>query len=493
MKFEVLKRSHLKKNIIIGVIVVLILSAIVLTFTKAKYRVTESISLVSGTISFSPYDFNLIAMYLNQEGALPAGQTKVVPKFGFTLNEEQSTCIVDDTSDERITMNYVTQTSEEDAYVDFYKMSQSGTKCTIYFDLIPDSQNPIINGINTRSNNDTSVTIEISASDNIGIYYYYYQLDNEEEIQSEEASYTFDGLTEDSVHTVSVRVVDAAGNEASISKEVTIGLNAGRYILASANAPTGKTTDWTEGETNYYTGNPNNWVSFAGFYWRIIRINGDGTIRMIYQGTSANATGTGTQIGTSYFNSPQDNKTYVGLVYNTSIQHGYGSNSTIMNILNNWYNSNLASYEDKYINTGSGFCSDRDLASGYSWSDSTIYYASTNRTSKSSASLQCNSEDVLSKDNRKLPNPIGLVTSDEYLLADGSNSYLNVGLRYWTMSPHNFSFRMASVFYVDSDGGLGPCLGVSDTYGVRPVINLKSAIAISGSGTTSDPFKVAGA
>ena len=59
------------------------------------------------------------------------------------------------------------------------------------------------------------------------------------------------------------------------------------YILASPNAPTSHTTDWTGKESYYYTGNPDNWVSFAGFWWRIIRINGDGSIRMIYQGTSA--------------------------------------------------------------------------------------------------------------------------------------------------------------------------------------------------------------
>ena len=57
MKFEVLKRSHLKKNILIGVVVVLVLSAIVLTFTKAKYKITESIPLVNGTINYELSDF----------------------------------------------------------------------------------------------------------------------------------------------------------------------------------------------------------------------------------------------------------------------------------------------------------------------------------------------------------------------------------------------------------------------------------------------------
>lgn len=62
MKFKVLKRSHVKRNIILGAIAVLIISAVVLTFTRAKYRVTESIPLVNGTINYSLTDLNVIAM-----------------------------------------------------------------------------------------------------------------------------------------------------------------------------------------------------------------------------------------------------------------------------------------------------------------------------------------------------------------------------------------------------------------------------------------------
>ena len=171
---------------------------------------------------------------------------------------------------------------------------------------------------------------------------------------------------------------------------------ANEYILASENAPTSTTTDWTGGTTYYYTGNPNNWIQFGGFYWRIIRINGDGTIRMIYQGTSANTTGSGTQIGESAFNISYDNKTYVGLVYDETNQHGYGSNSTIMNTLNAWYNNNLASYEADYIDTDVGFCSDRNLAKGEAWYESNFYYAPNDRRN-GSASLQCNNMDILSK------------------------------------------------------------------------------------------------
>ena len=268
--------------------------------------------------------------------------------------------------------------------------------------------------------------------------------------------------------------------------------SAGDTILA-ASKPQGQTTDWInkgQGVTYYYTGaNPDNWVYFAGFYWRIIRINGDGSIRMIYQGTSANTTGTGTRTGTSAFNSDPYNKTYVGLVYDGSTQHGSGSPSTIMTNLNNWYNSNLASYEEQYIDTGTGFCSDRNMASGYNFDSSrTIYYAPYDR--QSSGSLQCHDDDILSQDNGKIPNPIGLLTSDEYVLAGSGNSYLDVGIDYWTMSPYYYiSSRGARGLRVDSSGSL-EWLGVAGTTGVRPVINLKSAITITGEGNIDKPFKV---
>ena len=326
----------------------------------------------------------------------------------------------------------------------------------------------------------------------MGIFYYYFKLDDDEEIRLEDNTYTFEGLQKDDVHIVSVRVEDAAGNVfESQNKEVIVGVNAGRYILASANPPTGETTDWTGGTSYYYTGKPNNWIQFARFYWRVIRINGDGSIRMIYQGTSANETGEGTQIGTSTFNSSNNNKTYVGLVYDGTNQHGYGTNSTIMNTLNNWYNGNLASYEEQYIDTGIGFCSDRNMASGYNFNSSDIiYYAAYDRINVG-ASLQCNSEDLLSKDNGKMPNSIGLLTSDEYVLAGNGNSYLDVGIDYWTMSPYYFeNYGVAFVFVVYSGGGLIDYWGVDGIWGVRPVINLRSDIPITGSGTTSDPFRL---
>ena len=405
MKFEVIKRSHEKRNIIIGIIVVLILSAIILTFTKAKYKITESIPLVNGTINYELSDFNLIGAYI-QEGDSYT-QVDEIPTSGYEFNVEKSYCTVND-ENINATLNYDMETQT----LSVVPLTTKGTKCYLYFD--------------------------------------------------EQAS-------------------------------------GGDYILAGDNAPDGETTDWTGGTTYYYTGNPNNWVQFGGFWWRIIRINGDGSIRMIYQGTSANTTGSGTQIGTSAFNSSANNKTYVGLVYNTSSQHGYGTNSTIMNTLNNWYNSNLASYEEDYIDTGAGFCSDRNMASGSNFNSSgSIYYASYDRRN-GKASLQCHDDDILSKDNGKLPNPIGLVTSDEAVLTGitwnnaNTGSYLYTGQTYWTMSPYYYSGN-ALVFYVYSDGHLNSDSLISwPVPGVRPVINLRADVSLTGEGTSTNPFKVVGA
>ena len=289
---------------------------------------------------------------------------------------------------------------------------------------------------------------------------------------------------------------------------MTAGIKGGDVILASANALTGQTTDWTGETTYYYTGNPNNWIQFGEFWWRIIRINGNGSIRMIYQGTSANATGTGTQIQTSAFNNSDNNKTYVGLVYDGSTQHGSGQLSTIMTVLNNWYNNSIENdsknlHYEQYIDTGVGFCSDRNMASGYNFSSSTVYYAPYDRRN-GNASLQCNSEDILSKDNGKLTNPIGLVTIDEAALTgityntSNTGSYLYTGQSYWTMSPSWYNFGNAYVFRVDSSGAIGSgllngSLSVNTSYGVRPVINLCSDVSITGTGTVDDPFKVVGA
>ena len=501
MKYEVLKRSHLKRNIVIGLLVVALISSLIINFTQAKYRTTESIPLIQGTINFSPADLNIVAMYLNQDGAIPAGQTDIAPKFGYTLNEEQSFCEVNDEKIDNAAFTY------EDGLLGFYNLNRKGTKCSVYFDLIPDSENPTLS-ISTTST-DNSITVIANASDNIGIYYYYFQLDNEEEIRIEENSYTFEGLEKDSIHTVTVRVEDAAGNEASDSKEVTVGLKGGTFILASENAPTNSTTDWTnegKGITYYYTGNPNNWVQFAGFYWRIIRINGDGSIRMIYQGIEANEIGSETQIGEVEFNSlDYRNNMYVGYMYTNNQLQGLGRSSTIKTKLDRWYTQNIANKpEVQYIDGNAGFCGDRRTSSGDGIGINDTIYQPYTRISNNNPSLSCEKIDIYTTNennigNKALTYPIGLISADEAMLAgipnwNSSNldSFLYTKQDYWTMTPYyynNMGGDGARIFLIASNGNLSDTNNwVNNSRGVRPVINLKSDVQLTGSGTTTDPF-----
>ena len=281
--------------------------------------------------------------------------------------------------------------------------------------------------------------------------------------------------------------------------------SAGETILASDNPPTGQTTDWTGGTTYYYTGKPNNWVQFAGFWWRIIRINGDGSIRMIYQGTSANETGTGTQIGTSAFNNSSGDNAYVGYMYTGGERQGHDDPSTIKGILDTWYNNNLATNYGEYIDGNAGFCGDRRISRGLGTGIISTSYQPPTRVNNNSPSLSCEDADIYtttdsSTGNKSLTYPIGLISADEAMFAgipiwnnSSPSNYLCTEEYYWTMSPSFFEGISAYVFNIDSSGSLVDNYYVNRTHRVRPVINLRADVSLTGSGTTSDPFKVVGA
>ena len=91
-----------------------------------------------------------------------------------------------------------------------------------------------------------------------------------------------------------------------------------------------------EGESYYYRGAvKNNYVSFAGFIWKIIRRNGDGSIRMIYAGKKTNDTGEATSIGTSAFNDKYWDPAYVGYMYNEDFSLHKNTATTVYNWFTN--------------------------------------------------------------------------------------------------------------------------------------------------------------
>lgn len=449
MKFKVLKQSHLKRNILIGVIVVAIISAIVLNFIRAKYRNTQSIPLVNGTINYSLADLNIVAITVDGE------PSDTIPEGNYELTEE-SYCTVNGEEDSSITISY----EADIQLLTLTPFTTKGTKC--YLDFKKATTRPV----------DTTLLGTINVN-----------LDTPDFSKSSCTNGSNDGG-------------DCGEETVGIYEETT-----------------------SRGTTYYWRGDvDNNYLIFANKYWRIIRINADETIRIIYSGEKSEVDAAGKervlangyydgitdykQIQESAFNSLRTASYYVGYTYQTNAQRpssqNEGTASTIKEILDTWYSNNLASYDNKIASGGSaGFCNDRNSylnTSGTtaSWvaSGSTIYYAPFVRVyTTHQPTLECgNNSDLYTT-------KIGLITADEVMYAGQGNSnlgyYLYTGSSYWTMSPYYYNVY-ARVFYVHRYGYLMDTT-VDTVYGVRPVINLSSDVTITGTGTIDDPYQVVGA
>ena len=263
------------------------------------------------------------------------------------------------------------------------------------------------------------------------------------------------------------------------------------------------------GTSYYYRGNvTNNYVKFAGFYWRIIRINGDGTVRVIYDGTSAHANGESSsdrQIGTTAFNSAYNDNAYVGYMYGKTSASTYAethantNNSTIKTYLDTWYENNIKGTANEQYIADNIFCNDRSLSSsntGTGAGTSYTYYRWYNNavtTQNSKMMLTCPQKndaftvnDII-KGNGALTYGIGLLMADEVALAGGWNSnnlnnYLYSGQNYWLASPYVFRGNNANAY------GFLRNNNVDNSNGARPVFNLTSDILKNGDGKSSNPY-----
>ena len=284
----------------------------------------------------------------------------------------------------------------------------------------------------------------------------------------------------------------------------------------------------TTGMKSYYFRGAvdNNWVKFGkdstgkDIYWRIIRINGDGSIRMIYTGTTAPTestkvvmTGEGTQINaTTYaFNSSGDKAEYVGYMYTLGEQHGNSTPTTIKTAIDNWYKTTTLETDiatKELVSQDQIFCNDRSASSTQTapWKSTgaDYYYGAYGRLdSKKEPILTCptTSDKFTSKNssigNKALTYPVGLITADEVAMAGGksfstnSTYYLYTNQDYWPGSPCNFlgSYAAAGGFFVSSSGDLGNG-SVNSARGARPVVSLSSKAKLSGNGTYSNPYTV---
>lgn len=244
-----------------------------------------------------------------------------------------------------------------------------------------------------------------------------------------------------------------------------------------------------------------NYVKFAGYFWRILRINGDSSVRLVYWGP--NSSSRTAPMGSSY-NDTYIGENYIGFYYDSdSITNAI--QSTISQKLDDFYVTYLSEYDD-YI-SDSIFCNDRTVNSR---SGTTIYYGKYT-TPSAVTSLTCpNFQDAFTTTSRKkylrtnkttvsignyeLKYPIGLVSAAEGMLAGGGVASNKFNTSYylvnngWTMSPKSAIVSgSASVSFIDSNGRILYGI-VNGAKNVNPVISLKADVRVTGTGTASDPY-----
>jgi len=290
------------------------------------------------------------------------------------------------------------------------------------------------------------------------------------------------------------------------------------------------------GDSYYYRGNiDNNHVRFAGFWWRIIRIEGNGNIRLIYNGTLAsNPTpppqNGNTVIGQSRFNENDNHNRFIGFMFGSATgtyaeQHANTTSSTIKTSLESWYINNLLTRDggrwNNMIARNTIFCNDRNLVAGTGLGTTTTSYGSEarrvpfvsarpslqciNRTAAAGLSTVPTTHDQFSapnsenRGNQRLTHPIGLITWDEAVIAgnfadEGRTSTVWIsGRPSWSITPSTSftpTIPNAVVFWRDiGNGSMGWVHASNASQNTRPVISLNSDVrSVSGNGTRVNPY-----
>lgn len=236
-------------------------------------------------------------------------------------------------------------------------------------------------------------------------------------------------------------------------------------------------TNDEDGVSYYFRGAVNNnYVSFGGLLWRIIRINGDETVRLILQDS----------LEPIEFNTRRNSTSYAGYTITSSDEV---EESTIKKALDIWYQENIVNKNLNSFVATSKYCNDTN---NYS-EQYHIYYNPYNRIVKNiNPSLRC--QDSSEGFGGKYRLKVGLINADEVLMAGSiynianPDVYLNNGTDFYTMTPSDYYYSVF-MMYLKADGTLSD-VSVSQKKSLRPVISLKASIVVSGDGTQENPYKI---
>ena len=331
------------------------------------------------------------------------------------------------------------------------------------------------------------------------------------------------GTMKTTTNLSSVYYVVSATSSSYTYKQITSNKNTTEALLAS--------TEDDYGTSYYFRGAvKNNYVQFANKCWRIVRVNGDGSIKLVLHNdntssssspcaasnnstTAAFARYSGSTYNTA-FNSSYNDNAYVGFMYGTAGSSDYASThantnkSDILKNLETWYNNNLKTYESKLADTI--WCNDkRTVSGGLGYGTNATDYGAYNRlASTKQPTLKCpndNNGGKLSKftvddttnGNGNLTYKIGLLTADEIAFAGSISGYYNRSTYlqentgttwWWSLSPGTFDGGYAYVWRVLSGSLLDNY--VDSNYGLRPAISLISSTSVTGNGTSDNPYVV---
>ena len=252
----------------------------------------------------------------------------------------------------------------------------------------------------------------------------------------------------------------------------------------SGNSTPGLYKNIVENESTYfYYGNvTNNYVSFAGFTWRIIKIDKYG-VKVILDSII--------DTQSSWGNNPE-----VGASINSIIDVLNYENSFVKPIVDNWYKANLSTYSS--VIKPSLFCLDDNYQTvSSSDNEDKIYYFGSyirigKETNEYTPKFNCNSE--YTKEYN-----IGLISGDEVAFAGGifstnnKNYYLYNSLisnKWWTLSPSYFDSSVGKVEMMIVDGSFGKLdsININESIGIRPVITLDSDKLSGGDGSINNKY-----
>lgn len=254
-------------------------------------------------------------------------------------------------------------------------------------------------------------------------------------------------------------------------------------------------------------------------YWRIVRTNSDGSIKLLYSGTNPNSETA--YIAMNEFTAKSKDTMYVGYMYGIigSLENNRlnTNDSDIKKIIDSWYKINLKSYED-YISDSAIYCNDREVGEGTYQANGEFFYGAytrlkTNKTPTYNCSNKSDKFTVNSNaGNGKLIYPVALLTGDEISYAGGvkdfglnepysyyySNSLGNssVGANFWwLMSPYltasNGTGGINGVHGLDEFNGYLGYNSSDYSSAIRPVISINANnIYKSGNGSSASPYEI---